>query len=297
MNKLLLFSGWRWPPACIPLQVMPKRPEPGFRASATDANPCSRTAPCKTFTGASPKTATTARSIASIRRLRPPSPSPSRSRSTACSSRAAFFLRRHQWRERQRPVGAQTYSARVEIHGGGTGNHGVNVITDSNVTIDKCFLTAMAGNAVNVRWAPPAPPTSSFLDTVITQTTTGINLSRAAAELRWVISGNHDRKSCNGIVLQPPIRSHGQAIRCSHGKHRGVDRFPAAALSSTSSIRSSRITPPRLKAAVERAVIRCRQRHLSNAYIDRIRRRRHIGSSGDNKIDPAGPGRTHGRKQ
>ena len=33
-------------------------PAPGSRASADDVNPCSRTAPCKTFAGAISKTAT-----------------------------------------------------------------------------------------------------------------------------------------------------------------------------------------------------------------------------------------------
>ena len=48
-----------------------------------DANPCSRTAPCKTFAGAISKTARAARSACSIPAASAPSPSPSRSPSTA----------------------------------------------------------------------------------------------------------------------------------------------------------------------------------------------------------------------
>jgi len=48
---------WLFCRSSHPPRPMPRRPGPGSSGVGDDANPCSRTAPCKTFAGAISKTA------------------------------------------------------------------------------------------------------------------------------------------------------------------------------------------------------------------------------------------------
>jgi len=113
-----------------------------------DVNPCSRTAPCKTFAGAISKTAAGGK----INCLDPGgfgAVTITKSIEIDCLQFPGGILNSGvNGVNVSTTAGIRVILRGIEIHGGGSGLNGVNVTVASNVMIDRCFIAAQTGNAV-----------------------------------------------------------------------------------------------------------------------------------------------------
>src|SRR5437762_11755131 len=134
-----------------------------------DANPCSRTAPCKTFAGAISKTATNGK----INCLDPGG-------FGAVTITKAIEIDCLQFPGGilnslvngvivNAPAGSNVILRGIEIHGAGNGLNAIRLLAADNLTIDKCFFTAQTGNGVDVSLTAAGVGNLVMLDTVITQ--------------------------------------------------------------------------------------------------------------------------------
>jgi hypothetical protein len=164
-----------------------------------DANPCSRTAPCKTFAGAISKTAANGK----INCLDPGgfgAVTITKSLEIDCFALPGGILS-----SGTNGINITTTAnifvvlRGIEIHGGGTGLNGIRVLVPSNVTIEKCFITAITGNGVDVNISSAGGATVTMFDSTITQATKGVamttsNGGSAVAHLRNIqihkVTGN-----------------------------------------------------------------------------------------------------------
>ena len=112
-----------------------------------DANPCSRTAPCKTFAGAISKTAPAARSTCSIQAASARSPSPSRSPSMAAAAKWLGAGGRHQWHQRGGPTNDVVVLRNLRFDGllgNGTGGSpgliGISFTSGSQMSVENCAI-------------------------------------------------------------------------------------------------------------------------------------------------------------
>jgi hypothetical protein len=139
-----------------------------------DVNPCSRTAPCKTFAGAISKTAAGGK----INCLDPGgfgAVTITKSIEIDCLQFPGGILNAGtNGVNVSTTAGIKVVLRGIEIHGAGTGVSGVNITIPSDVTIDKCFIIAQTQNGVNVNVAAAGVANVIVLDTVITQTNKGI---------------------------------------------------------------------------------------------------------------------------
>lgn len=168
-----------------------------------DANPCSRTAPCKTFAGAISKTAAGGK----INCLDPGgfgAINITKSIEIDCLQFPGGIL--------NAGVNGVTVSLTpnirvvlrgLEIHGAGTGVSGVNIIVPANVTIDKCFIIAQTQNGVNVNVNNAGVTNLIVMDTVITQTNHGIamNQTGGGSALASINNVNIHKVTTNGVLL------------------------------------------------------------------------------------------------
>src|SRR5213078_2813977 len=142
-----------------------------------DVNPCSRTAPCKTFAGAISKTAAGGK----INCLDPGgfgAVTITKSIEIDCLQFPGGILNAGtNGVNVSTTAGIKVVLRGIEIHGAGTGINGVNIIIPSEVTIDKCFIIAQTGNGIQVNTTVAGTTSLTVLDTVITQTNNGILLS------------------------------------------------------------------------------------------------------------------------
>jgi len=142
-----------------------------------DVNPCSRTAPCKTFAGAISKTAANGK----INCLDPGgfgAVTITKSIEIDCFSFPGGILSSLTNGITVSTTPNITVVLRgIEIHGGGNGLNGIRVLIPSKVTIEKCFITAMTGNGVDVNISSAGGAIVTIFDTTITQLAKGVAMT------------------------------------------------------------------------------------------------------------------------
>jgi len=155
-----------------------------------DANPCSRTAPCKTFAGAISKTATGGE----INVLDPGGfGGVTITKAITISSEgfeAGVLVSGTNGIVISAPVGADVQLKGLDIEGLGTGLTGVLINSASKVTITKCSIHNFTQSGVNA--AAPAGTRVLVQDSLITHNDTGVNVGATAT----------------GIVLNTTIDNH-----------------------------------------------------------------------------------------
>jgi hypothetical protein len=160
-----------------------------------DANPCSRTAPCKTFAGAISKTATGGE----INVLDPGgfggvTITKAITISSECFE-AGVLVSGTNGIIVNAPAGATVMLKGLDIEGLGTGLNGVNILSASKVTIQKCTVRNFTQNGVNV--AGPAGTRVVIQDSIILDNNNGVS-----------IAGNPAGSVNVGIVLRTLIDNH-----------------------------------------------------------------------------------------
>src|SRR4051812_13560852 len=146
-----------------------------------DFNPCSRTAPCKTFAGAISKTAANGK----INCLDPGgfgAVTITKSLEIDCFAFPGGIL------SAGTPAGITISTTPnitvvlrgIEIHGGGSGTHGVRVLIPASVTIEKCFITAITGNGVEINIASAGNAHVAVFDSTVTQAAKGVAMTASA---------------------------------------------------------------------------------------------------------------------
>jgi hypothetical protein len=141
-----------------------------------DVNPCSRTAPCKTFAGAISKTAANGK----INCLDPGgfgAVTITKSIEIDCFAFPGGILNAGtNGVNVSTTAGIKVVLRGIEIHGGGTGVNGVNITVASEVTLDKCFIIAQTGSGVQAN-VSSGLVNILITDTNITQVNRGVLLS------------------------------------------------------------------------------------------------------------------------
>ena len=141
-----------------------------------DVNPCSRTAPCKTFAGAISKTAANGK----INCLDPGgfgAVTITKSIEIDCLQFPGGILNAGtNGVNVSTTAGIRVILRGIEIHGGGTGLNGVNIVVASNVMIDRCFIAAQTGNGVIANLSTGLAQVF-ISDTNITQVARGVLLT------------------------------------------------------------------------------------------------------------------------
>jgi hypothetical protein len=171
-----------------------------------DANPCSRTAPCKTFAGAISKTATGGE----INCLDPGGfggLTITKSIQVICKVEAGVLVSGTNAMIVNTPANSEVLLEGLDIEGLGTGLNGVTILSASKVTINNCSIRNFTQNGVNV--AGPAGARAVIQDTMILSNNQGVNVSGVSgaanvAVLNRTTIDNHPTASANvaaGSVL------------------------------------------------------------------------------------------------
>jgi len=169
-----------------------------------DVNPCSRTAPCKTFAGAISKTAANGK----INCLDPGGfgvVTITKSIEIDCFAFPGGIL------SAGSPGGINISTTPnitvvlrgIEIHGAGTGTHGVRVLIPANVTIEKCFITAITGNGVDINISTAGGATVTMFDSTVTQAAKGVAMttSNGGAAVAHIRNVQIHKVTGNGVSL------------------------------------------------------------------------------------------------
>src|SRR5438270_6749344 len=142
-----------------------------------DANPCSRTAPCKTFAGAISKTAAGGK----INCLDPGgfgAVTITKSIEIDCLQFPGGILNAGvNGVNVSTTAGIKVILRGIEIAGAGTGVNGISVNVPAELTVDKCVIIGQTGNGIQTNTTVAGTSNVIVLDTVITQTNNGISLS------------------------------------------------------------------------------------------------------------------------
>src|SRR5262245_52221002 len=168
----------------------------------SDANPCSRTAPCQTFAGAISKTAVGGEincldpagfgAVTITKSITISCPSTGTPGVLATLGSTGIVI--------NPPANAEVLLQGLDIEGAGTGNNGVNIISATKVTIQSCSIRNFAGNGVNL--AGPVGARVVVLDSLLLSNNIGVNIAGIAGAantallLRTVID-NHPVASVN----------------------------------------------------------------------------------------------------
>jgi hypothetical protein len=159
-----------------------------------DANPCSRTAPCKTFAGAISKTATNGE----INVLDPGGfGGVTITKAITISAEgveAGVLVSGTNGIIVNAPAGADVTLRGLDIEGLGTGTNGVNIISAAKVTIDKCVIHNFT-TGVNV--AGPVNTQVLIKDSLIAKNVIGVS-----------IVGNPSGTANTATVLNTTINNH-----------------------------------------------------------------------------------------
>jgi len=141
-----------------------------------DANPCSRTAPCKTFAGAISKTAAGGK----INCLDPGgfgAVTITKSIEIDCLQFPGGILNAGtNGVNVSTTAGIKVILRGIEIAGAGTGINGVNITIPAEVTVDKCFIVGQTGSGIQAN-VSSAVANLFITDTMITQVNRGVLLS------------------------------------------------------------------------------------------------------------------------
>jgi hypothetical protein len=168
-----------------------------------DANPCSRTAPCKTFAGAISKTAANGK----INCLDPGgfgAVTITKSLEIDCFAFPGGILSAGtNGINITTTAGIFVVLRGIEIHGGGTGLNGIRVLVPSNVTIEKCFITAITGNGVDVNISSAGGATVTIFDSTITQAAKGVAMttSNGGSAVLHLRNAQIHKVTSNGVSL------------------------------------------------------------------------------------------------
>jgi len=148
----------------------------GFSGVGDDANPCSRTAPCKTFAGAISKTAAGGK----INCLDPGgfgAVTITKSIEIDCLQFPGGILNAGtNGVNVSTTAGIKVILRGIEIAGAGTGINGVNITIPAEVTVDKCFIVGQTGSGIQAN-VSSAVANLFITDTMITQVNRGVLLS------------------------------------------------------------------------------------------------------------------------
>lgn len=144
-----------------------------------DVNPCSRTAPCKTFAGAISKTATggeinvldpdAAGAVTITKAISIISQFEAGVLATLGSNAITINT----------PASAKVLLQGLDIEGAGTGNIGVRIISASKITIQNCSIRNFAGNGIDI--VGPAGTRVVITDSFIYGNAGGVNVQGNAA--------------------------------------------------------------------------------------------------------------------
>jgi hypothetical protein len=256
-----------------------------------DVNPCSRTAPCKTFAGAISKTAAGGK----INCLDPGgfgAVTITKSIEIDCLQFPGGILNAGtNGVNVSTTAGIKVVLRGIEIAGAGTGISGVNIVIASEVTVDKCFIIGQTQNAINVNTTAAGTTNLIVLDTVMTQANKGIAFSATggAAALGSIRNVTIEKVTAAAVSLDTSntFATVSHSFLTGNGTG-GLVAASGSALNVTDSTLTFNTTG--LNATVSGATIRMSDNNLlangtSTAFVAGAT----LSSSGTNNIDPAGP--------
>jgi len=189
-----------------------------------DVNPCSRTAPCKTFAGAISKTATGGEincldpgafgAVTITKSITISCPSTGTAGILATAGINGVVI--------NTPANSEVLLQGLDIEGVGTGNNGVNILSNTKVTIQSCSIRNFTGNGVNL--AGPAGARVVIMDSLLLSNNAGVNIAgiagaaNTALVMRTVID-NHPLASVNvaagGTLIMSASKLTGSATSVS----------------------------------------------------------------------------------
>ncbi len=161
-----------------------------------DVNPCSRTAPCKTFAGAISKTATNGE----INCIDPGgfgAVSITKAITISCadgSGTAGVLVNAGNGINISAAAPAEVFLEGLDIEGLGTGNNGISITGGARVTISKVTIRNFVGNGVNV--VGVAGSRAVIQDSIIVSNAGGVNVAgaggaaTAAVLIRTLVDNN-----------------------------------------------------------------------------------------------------------
>jgi hypothetical protein len=168
-----------------------------------DVNPCSRTAPCKTFAGAISKTAPGGE----INCLDPGGFGPvtiTKSMQIICDAGTAGVLASGTNGIIVNAANSEVLLEGLDIEGVGTGINGVTIISAAKVTINKSSIRNFTQNGVNV--VGPAGARAVIQDTMILSNNQGVNVAgiSGAANAAFLIKTTIDNHPVASASVTAP---------------------------------------------------------------------------------------------
>jgi hypothetical protein len=165
-----------------------------------DANPCSRTAPCKTFAGAISKTAVGG----AINVLDPGGfGGVTITKAITISSEgfeAGVLVSGTNGITVNAPAGADVQLKGLDIEGLGTSPNGITILSASKVTVVKCSIHDFTTNGINLNG--PAGARVVVKDSLITNSPTGVNVGGGGvANTALVLNTTIDNTSSQSINI------------------------------------------------------------------------------------------------
>jgi len=201
MNKLAVFGAAH--AACLYAAPGHAQTRTWVSGVGDDLNPCSRTAPCKTFAGAISKTAAGGK----INCLDPGgfgAVTITKSIEIDCLQFPGGILNAGvNGVNLSVNAGIKVVLRGIEIAGAGTGINGISVNVPADLTVDKCFIIGQTANGIQVNTSVAGTSNLIVLDTVITQATNGIALSTAGggAALGHIRNVTVEKVTQSGVIL------------------------------------------------------------------------------------------------
>ncbi|MGA8761469.1 MAG: right-handed parallel beta-helix repeat-containing protein [Candidatus Sulfotelmatobacter sp.] len=165
-----------------------------------DANPCSRTAPCKTFAGAISKTATAGEidaldpggfgSVTVVKSIT----------IDGGPGNLGGILAAYTSGINVNAIPGSVVSLRnLEINGSGTGTNGITLVAGAVLHVEHCFISGFVNNGINI--ATSAAVQVSVVDTISRDNAqNGLFVQNTTGLAEVLVSGSHfDNNTLNGI--------------------------------------------------------------------------------------------------
>ncbi|HET9445366.1 MAG TPA: right-handed parallel beta-helix repeat-containing protein [Steroidobacteraceae bacterium] len=165
-----------------------------------DVNPCSRTAPCKTFAGAISKTATGGEisvldpggfGAVNITKSITINGDGTLASILAAGTNGIIV---------NAPAGSVVTLRNLAINGAGTGVNGIRIIGASSVTIDKCDISGFTAAGIDVE--PNMSSKVVIRDTFIRTVTTGVQITQLSVRLDVVMDDVTIKSAVHGVENQ-----------------------------------------------------------------------------------------------